>query len=58
MTPQNYKRVDLEAAVFVGPDSQEIPLDATPESVFGGGLPDGDGNYVISIVDANSYKRF
>ena len=36
------KGVKLEAAVLVGPNSQ-IALDATPESVFGDGLLDGDG---------------
>ena len=51
------KGVKLDAAVLVGPNSQ-IALDATPESVFGDGLLDGDGNYVICIVDANAYKRF
>jgi len=44
--------------VLVGPNSQDIALDATPESVFGDGLLDGDGNYVICIVDANTYMRF
>jgi len=36
------KGVKLEAAVLVGPNSQ-IALGATPESVFGDGLLDGDG---------------